>query len=675
MKVVAVVQARMGSSRLPGKSMMPIKGYPMIELQLKRLSRCEKVDLIVVAASDSPNDQCLVDHVKSLGFECERGSEGDVLTRYIDVLKKHSGDVIVRITGDCPLVDPALVDLLIAQFLGEDADYLSNVDPHTYPDGLDIEVFKYPALERAHLESVTLYDREHVTTYIRKSDNFRKVSFKNPIDLSHLRWTVDYPEDLAVVSKVFDYFWPDIFFRWEDVLKLQLDNPEIFELNEKRRIKELKWDNSGYRLWQRAKQVIPGGNMLLSKRPEMFLPDLWPTYFSRARGCKVWDLDDNVFVDMSLMGVGTNTLGYSHPLVDGAVHEAVRSGNMSTLNCPEEVRLAETLIEIHPWAQMVKFARTGGEANAIAIRIARASSGRSKVAFCGYHGWHDWYLSANLAESNSLDGHLLQGLEPLGVPRELAGTVFPFSYNNFSELEDLVNRNDIGVIKMEVARNKEPEPGFLEQVRKLSTARGIVLIFDECTSGFRQNFGGLHMHYGVEPDIATFGKALGNGYAITAIVGRREVMEAAQSTFISSTFWTEKIGPTAALSALKVMKQEESWRVITEVGQTIRAGWQRLAESHRLSIDHWGLPALAGFAFRGRNASAYKTLISQQMLEKRFLAGANVYACIAHTNEIINSYFDALDPVFRLIKECEDGRPVSELLKTKVCHTGFSRLN
>ena len=284
---------------------------------------------------------------------------------------------------------------------------------------------------------------------------------------------------------------------------------------------------SGQLLYQRAKRLIPGGTQLLSKRPEMFAPDIWPAYYSRAKGCKVWDMDGNEYIDMSIMGIGANILGYADDDVDNAVMDAIKKGSSSSLNCHEEVELADLLIELHPWADMARFARSGGEANAIAIRIARAASGKDKVAICGYHGWHDWYLSANLGDDSSLDGHLLPGLEPKGVPRNLKNTVLPFSYNNFDELEALVQNHKIGVIKMEVQRNDPPKDGFLEKIRKLATQKGIVLVFDECTSGFRETFGGLHKKYGVYPDMAIFGKALGNGYAITGIIGRREVMEEA----------------------------------------------------------------------------------------------------------------------------------------------------
>ena len=415
--------------------------------------------------------------------------------------------------------------------------------------------------------------------------------------------------------------------------------------------------------------------MLLSKRAEMFLPEQWPAYFSKAKGCKVWDLDGNEYIDMSIMSIGTNILGYGHPEVDASVQQTVTDGNMSTLNCPEEVYLAERLIELHPWADMVRLARTGGEANAIAIRIARAASGKDKVAICGYHGWHDWYLAANLGDEQNLAGHLLPGLDPKGVPQDLKGSVLPFHYNNFSGLEDLVNKHNIGVIKMEVSRNEGPKNNFLQKVRRLATKNGIVLIFDECTSGFRQSFGGLHKLYDVEPDMAIFGKALGNGYAITAVIGKRDIMEAAQNTFISSTFWTERIGPSAALKSLEVMEKLKSWEKITQTGEDITSRWKKLADKYVLSITCSGLPALTTFSFNSQNRLEYKTLITQEMLKQGYLAGTCVYVCINHTKEVVSHFFETLDPIFKLIMECEDGRDVSKLLDSPVCHGGFKRLN
>ena len=674
MKTLAIVQARMGSTRFPNKVMLPINGVPLIELLLHRLSLAKLIDHILVATSTATGDKQLAAHVRSLGYEVFEGSENNVLDRFYKAAQSHRPNTVVRITGDCPLVDPELVDAIIASFAPRNVDYLCNVNPPTFPDGLDTEVFTYSALEQAARDAKTSDELEHVTPYIRESGRFTAENFFNDNDYSRERWTVDEPADLAVIDAVFRHFSPRINFGWLEVISLRKQHPEIFQSNQDLIRNEGRTIGSGQKLWKRAKQLIPGGNMLLSKRAEMFLPDQWPAYFSKAKGCKVWDLDGREYIDMSIMGIGTNTLGYGHPEVDDAVRQTITAGNMSTLNCPEEVFLAEKLVELHPWAAMVRFARSGGEANAIAIRIARAASGKDKVAFCGYHGWHDWYLSANLGDEKGLDGHLLPGLEPNGVPRNLRGSVLPFSYNNFAELEALVSAHDIGVIKMEVARSNGPQDNFLHKVRQLATDRGIVLIFDECTSGFRQTFGGLHKLYGVEPDMAMFGKALGNGYAITGTIGRREVMEAAQSTFISSTFWTERIGPTAALKTLEVMERMRSWELITQIGLGVTNRWKDLAMKHGLSITTSGLPAITSFAVDSPHALAYKTLITQEMLAKGYLATTLMFICTDHSPEVLDGYFEALDPVFALIRQCEDGKDVMDLLNGPVCHGGFRRL-
>lgn len=435
-------------------------------------------------------------------------------------------------------------------------------------------------------------------------------------------------------------------------------------------------NRSGQKLYEKAKTLIPGGTMLLSKRPEMFLPDNWPSYFSKAKGDRVWDLDGKEYIDMSIMGIGTNTLGYGHDEVDAAVMQTVKNGNMSTLNCPEEVWLAEKLVQMNPWADMVRFARSGGEANAIAIRIARAASGKDKVAICGYHGWHDWYLSTNHNTGDGLSGHLLPGLNPAGVPKNLKDTVYPFHYNNFKELEDIVATNDIGVIKMEVVRNFGPEDNFLQKVRDLATKNNIVLIFDECTSGFRETFGGIHKKYGVEPDMAMYGKTIGNGYALTAVVGKRGIMEAAQKTFISSTFWTERIGPTAALKTLEVMERIKSWEIITEKGKKMQEGWLKVASENEIKINVSGLPSLSFYSFEGDNALAYKTFITQEMLKKGFLASTNFYASIAHNDADFALYFEGLNDVYKIIADCEKGNAdILQLLEGPICHSGFKRLN
>ena len=432
---------------------------------------------------------------------------------------------------------------------------------------------------------------------------------------------------------------------------------------------------TGQKLYKKAKKIIPGGTMLLSKRPEMFLPNNWPSYFSKSKGCYVWDLDSKKYIDMSIMGIGTNTLGYGHDEVDLAVTDVISKGNMSTLNCPEEVFLAEKLLEINNWADSVRFCRAGGEANALAIRIARAASGKDNIAICGYHGWHDWYLSVNHNSNSSLDTHLLPGLKPNGVPKNLKNTVFPFNYNNFKELEFLCDNHDIGVIKMEVVRNFGPEDNFLQKVRDLATKKGIILVFDECTSGFRETYGGIHKKYSVNPDIAMFGKTIGNGYALTAVVGIKEVMKSVEDTFISSTFWTERIGPTAALKTLEVMKKLKSWDIITNIGLDVRKGWSEIFKTYNLGFNITGIPSLSNYSFE-INDLEIQTLITQEMLKKGFLSSNRFYACISHNKTILDLYFNALDETLKSISGILDNKKeIINKLKGPVRHSGFKRLN
>jgi len=696
MTVLAIVQARTSSSRLPGKVLLPIGKKPMVLYQLDRLQRCTRIDRVVLATSVHSSDDTLADLVAAAGFSVFRGDLEDVLERFRACSLSEQATTVVRLTGDCPLSDPALIDELVEAFVDGGWDYLANCADEqqlSVPDGFDAEVFRAELLARAAREAHLPSEREHVTPWFRSDKAaLRWGHFRHQPVRPYFRVTVDDPIDLEVVREIVAALAPqDPAFGVDAVVKHLEQHPELAARNlatvrNEGLLKSLAEDaalaepismgeGQGQELWRRAKRVIPGGNMLLSKRAEMFLPEQWPAYYSRVKGCRVWDLDGRELIDMSIMGIGTNLLGYGHPEVDAAVAATVAAGNMSTLNCPEEVWLAERLVRLHPWADMARFARSGGEANAIAIRIARAATGRDTVAICGYHGWHDWYLATNLQNDSGLEEHLLPGLEPNGVPRGLAGTVQPFSFNRLDQLESIASTHELAAVKMEVQRSSPPDPGFLEGVRELCTRRGIVLIFDECTSGFRETFGGLHLKYGVEPDMAMFGKALGNGYAITSTIGRRAVMEAAQSTFISSTFWTERIGPTAALKTLEVMERERSWERVTSIGLQLRSGWQQLADRHGLFITYNGLPALTGFAIQSPQALAYKTLITQEMLKKGYLASTSCYTCLAHTPDVLEEYLDALDEVFGLIAECELGRSVADLLEGPICHSGFKRLN
>jgi glutamate-1-semialdehyde 2,1-aminomutase len=432
----------------------------------------------------------------------------------------------------------------------------------------------------------------------------------------------------------------------------------------------------GQELYRKARQRIPGGTQLLSKRPEMLLPEQWPSYYSQASGSRIWDLDGNCYIDMSYSGIGSCVLGYADHDVDSAVKAAIEAGAMSTLNCPEEVELAEIICEIHPWADMVRYARSGGEAMAVAVRIARTFTGRDKIAFCGYHGWHDWYLAANLGSQNALEGHLLPGLSPAGVPQALSGTALPFHYNHLEELERIVSKHGsaLAAVVMEPVRNVPPENGFLENVRAIANRCGAVLVFDEITAAWRLNSGGAHLLYGVSPDIAVFAKAISNGYPMAAIIGRKDVMQAAQDSFISSTYWTERIGPAAALATIRKHRMLNVPMRLMESGSKIQGIWRHAAERTGLPIDVSGLPPLAHFSIKTFEPQAARTLFTQLMLERGFLASNAFYANYAHSDTDIESYGAAVTESFAEIARAIEAGTVQNMLKGPVAHTGFYRL-
>ena len=429
-------------------------------------------------------------------------------------------------------------------------------------------------------------------------------------------------------------------------------------------------------LYKKAKTLIPGGTQLLSKRPEMFAPNIWPSYYSKAKGCEVWDLDDKKYKDFSYMGIGANILGYADDDVNNAVKKAIDDSNMCTLNAPEEVELAEKLCEIHPWADMVRYAKSGGESATIAIRIARASTKKDIVLFCGYHGWHDWYLASNLGDDNNLEGHLLPGLSPLGVPKGLKGTSFPFAYNDKKAFDELIEKHDgkIATVIIEPLRNTYPDKGFLEHIRKVTQDKNIVLIFDEISAGFRLCLGGSHLKFCVNPDIALFGKALSNGYPMAAIIGTKQVMQSAQDSFISSTYWTERIGLVAALETIKKHKELEVEKVLDKNGTMIQNGWEKLANKHNLKISIMGIKPLSYFAFEYNNDKEIKTLFIQEMLKYGFLSTTGYYASFAHKENDIKEYLDAVDKVFNFINNALQNNTIEELLEDEVCHGGFKRL-
>ncbi len=423
---------------------------------------------------------------------------------------------------------------------------------------------------------------------------------------------------------------------------------------------------------RKAARLIPGMTQLLSKRPDMFSRGVWPGYFRKAKGVEIEDLDGNRYLDFSIGGIGATVLGYADDEVNAAVIRVITDGSASSLNAPEEVALAEKMIELHPWAEMARFARSGGEAMAMAVRIARAATGKDTVIFCGYHGWEDWYLAANIGTKNALGEHLIAGLQPNGVPRKLAGTAIPFHFNNIEDFNDAVQRagKDLAAVVMEPTRNFMPEAEFMNTIHQTVHELKVPLIMDEISAGFRICCGGAHLKLGWQPDIAVFSKALGNGFPISAVIGKEWVMKAAQDSFISSTNWTERIGPAAALAMIEKFQREHVHRHLVMFGEKIEDGWKQIATRHHLDISISGIKPMQHFKF-AENNNINRAYYTQEMAKRGFLAGVLCYAMYAHTLEQADRYLAATDEIWAEIA----GGNIEPKLEGNPAVTGFQRIN
>ncbi len=700
--ILAIIQARYSSSRLPGKVLKPILGEPMLWRMIERAQRSRLIAKLVVATSTGEDDTPIEQLCREKGVSCFRGSLDDVLDRFYRAASEYAPTDVVRLTGDCPLIDPAVVDRVIAEHIESGADYTSNttLDP-SYPDGLDTEVVRFGVLEEAWREAKLPSQREHVLPFVHcDGARYRLHNVVKPGEsMAYRRWTVDEPEDFELVTRVFEALYPvNKIFSFEDVAAFLDRNPELERLNQgfdrnEGYEKSLAQDRAAtgaqtekthapamprsLEIQKRARERIPGMTQLLSKRPDMFSLGVWPGYYSRARGARIWDLDGNGYLDMSISGIGANILGYADDDVDAAVIEAVKNGSSSSLNCPEEVELADLLCDLHPWAHSVRYTRSGGEAMTVAVRIARAHTKRDRVAFCGYHGWHDWYLAANVGTENALGEHLIAGLDPRGVPKALAGTAFPFRHNRLEELEAIVakNKGELAAVVLEPLRNSPPDPAFVDGVRALANEAGAVLVIDEISSGFRMNTGGAHLIYGYVPDMAVFSKSLGNGYPIAAIIGTESVMASAQSTFISSTCWTERVGPAAAIATLSKHRLFDVGSHLVALGRSVQEGWAKLLAKHEIAASISGMYPMSHFDIEGPDALKAKALYIQEMLDRGFLASNLYYAMYAHTPTNVRDYLQAADEAFGTVARALREKRLDAALRGDPARAGFHRLN
>jgi len=405
--------------------------------------------------------------------------------------------------------------------------------------------------------------------------------------------------------------------------------------------------NKGIRIWKEAIKIIPGGNGLLSKRPHRYLPNFWPTYFIKSKGINIWDLNKKKYTDFCQMGMGTCVLGYRNNHVDKAVKKAIDSGVNSTLNSLDEYKLAKKILKYNKFANQIKFARGGGEAMSIAIRLARAQTGKDIVAFSGYHGWHDWYLAANIKNKNTLDEHLVPGLDPMGVPKKLKNCVISIEYNNIKQLDKLKKKKNIAAMVIEGYRYEYPSKPFLKKIQALCKENKICLIVDEITSGWRETVGGIYNKLNLHPDIVVYGKAIGNGYAISSILGKKKFMLYANKSFISSTAWTEKVGFAAANATIDFFIKNKVHLYIPKIAKILSVGWKNIAKKNNIKMKVSEVLPLCSFFLDYPNSEELYTFFTKEMLKKNYLANNSVWISYAHKEKDIKKYLKNCNQVFK----------------------------
>src|SRR3989337_3837514 len=409
--------------------------------------------------------------------------------------------------------------------------------------------------------------------------------------------------------------------------------------------------------WSTAKKIIPAGTQCLSKGPTQFVDGVAPKYLKRGKGCHVWDVDGNEYIDYG-MGLRPIILGYCYPAVDKAIKKQLQDGITFTLMHPLEVEVAELLTEIIPCAEAVRYGKNGSDATTAAIRAARAYTGREKIAICGYHGWHDWYIITT--ERNK------------GIPKIMKQFSFVFQYNNIESLKKLFDAypDEFAAVIMEPVGVTPPQNGFLKDVKKITKENGAVLIFDEIITGFRFALGGAQEYFGVTPDIAAFGKAMANGMPISALVGEEEIMNVFNETFFSFTFGGECLSLAAALATINELKTKKALDFIWKQGKKLQDGYNKLATELELKkyTQCVGYPPSTLIKFYGKTPEEsllMKSLVQQELLKRGILWAAYHAISYSHKNNEISTTLEAFNDALKILKKAVSENNIEESLEGK----------
>lgn len=660
-RIVAVIQARMGSSRLPGKSLKDLAGQPLLARVLSQTNAAKTLNKVVIATSTDLEDDAIVDFAEKHNYDLVRGPRDDVLTRYQIAAEASNADIVVRITGDCPLHSPDTIDEVVHAFLNSGVDYACNTNPYTRPDGQDVEVFTKQLLDKAAANAVLPLDREHVTPWIKRLLDVSILNFRHRRPhYPDLRWSVDHPDDLEFSGKV----WTQLeqnkkpAFTFGEIMSAMTNSksePGQAIINEGFYLSILKGASSEAALpckldksfeWlARSDKVVPGAAQTYSKSWRHHIRGVTPIFLESGQGAIVTDVDGNRYVDL-IQGLLPNILGYAHAGVNDAAHKRAKDGHSFSLAHTLEVELAERLCKIIPCAEMVRFGKNGSDATAGAVRVARAYTGRERIAVCGYHGWQDWFIGSTSRCA--------------GVPKAVQELVHTVPYNDIDALEKILANKpgEFAAFIMEPVNFHWPDEGYLEKVKQLVHAHGALLIFDEICSGFHFQLGGAQKIFGVLPDLATFGKAMGNGWPISCIVGRKDVMKVFEDAFVSFTFAGDVSAMAAAMKVLDILEHGEAYAQMTAAGKKLFDGARVMANAAGLgnNFQLHGHPHWSIFSFVDENGEMDRlttALWIQEVTRRGVLILTTFNVCAALSEMDVTNTLTAFAHAFKRVAEAK----------------------
>lgn len=671
----------MGATRLPNKVLLPIAGHPILWHVVTRAKRAKMIDQVIVATSTNPENDSIETFCQENQFQCFRGSEDDVLDRFYQTIQTYKAGIVVRITADCPLADPAIIDHVVNELISKQADYASNSLTYTYPEGMDVEVFTCNALEAAWKNASSKREREHVTPYIRNHDTFQTISVENPNPNPIQNClSIDREDDYQLVKTIFEKLYDsNQHFGVEEVVNLMVSEPALQNLNQNSMMNEgayisytkeppveprIASVSRSRELLRQASKIIPSSTQTFSKGYTQFIQSSSPNFAKKAHGATFWDVDGNEFVEYT-MSLGPILLGHSYPTVMEAVQNALKDGTIFSLPHELEIEVSQMIVDTVPSAEMVRFGKNGSDVTSAAVRASRAFTGREMIACCGYHGWQDWYIGTTTRS--------------LGVPQAVCDLTKSFNYNKIESLESLFQSypNQIAAVIMEPIGIVEPENNFLQQVKDLAHQHGTLVIFDEVITGFRMSLGGAQSYFNVVPDLTCCGKAMGNGFPVSAVAGRTDVMKIFDDIFFSFTFGGEIVSLAAAKAVIQTLRDEPVHDHIWALGKRLRDGFNTLANYYQVSdkVACKGLPPRCSVAFQENDSQVpiLKSLFQQECMKRGLYFTGTHFICYSHKQAHIDFTLRVYRTVLEILAEAIESKHPETYLEAPHIQPVFRR--